>query len=187
MYDSFYDVVLPQPEIWKPVKGYEGLYEVSNYGVVRSLPRKRSWWREDIQSYTTRVFKGKIMTAKLKSTGYKDVHLRDESRHNYWTLHKIVSEAFHEDLHLPVIDHKDDNKGHNFLWNLQRCTVQYNTEKAFKNGQLISGNSGYRSKLPDQVKDVVRNLLQQGLSMRRIEREVGVSQRSIARIRDGEI
>lgn len=58
------------------------------------------------------------MTAKLKSIGYKDVHFSDKDRHNYWTLHKIVSEAFPEDLSLPVIDHKDANKENNLLWNL---------------------------------------------------------------------
>ena len=183
MYDKFYDVVLPQPQIWKPVRHYEGLYIVSNYGEVRSLDRERTWYRKDIDRYCTRVFKGKLMSCKLKDNGYTEVHLRDEDRHNYWTTHKIVSEAFEEDLTLPVIDHKDDVKTHNFLWNLHRCTVQYNTKK-YSNSESC-GNERYQKRIPEDMKTLVRALLSEGVSMRKIERENDISQRSIARIRDG--
>tara|TARA_Y100001956_G_scaffold64393_1_gene64945 strand:- start:623 stop:1186 length:564 start_codon:yes stop_codon:yes gene_type:complete len=187
MYDNFYGVFLPQPLIWKPVKSFEGLYEVSNYGNIRSLDRLRTWVRKDDNSLVSRVFKGKEMTLKLKATGYKEVHLRDEDRSHYWTVHKVVSEAFHDNLTLPVIDHKDDDKTHNTLWNLQRCTVKFNTEKAYASGKLVAGNDGYKRKLSDEIKNKVKDLLSENVSIRAIERELGVSQRSIARIRDGEI
>ncbi|AUR84668.1 NUMOD4 protein, partial [Vibrio phage 1.063.O._10N.261.45.C7] len=185
MYDKFYEVFLPQPLEWRAVKDYEGLYEVSNYGNVRSLDRERTWFREDIQAVCTRVFKGINLTNKLKDTGYLEVHLRDEERHNYWTVHKLVSEAFHKDLDLPVVDHKNDNKTCNFVWNLQRCTVKFNTTKAVANGQLVSGNTRYTNKLSETLKDSVRTLLAEGVSIRKIERDLPISQRSIARIRDG--
>lgn len=184
MYDKFYNIVLPQPQIWRPVKHYEGLYEVSNYGTVRGLDRLRTWYSSYHKKEVTRLFKGKVMSCKLKSTGYLEVHLRDEERHNYWTVHKLVSEAFHEDLSLPVIDHKDDCKVCNLLWNLQRCTVQFNTKKATDSGKNTAGNKGYTRKLSEDIKSLIRKLLSEGTSIRKIERETGVSQRSIARIRD---
>lgn len=185
MYDKFHDVVLPQKEVWVPVRGYEGLYEVSNYGNVRSLDRYRTWYSKYHKKEVTRLFKGKIMTNKLKDTGYLEVHLRDEERHNYWTVHKLVSEAFHEDLSLPVIDHKNDDKVCNFLWNLHRCTAQYNTKKASDQGKVVSGNKGYTRRISEDKKELVRSLLSEGWSIRKIERECEISQRSIARIRDG--
>ena len=183
MYDDFYGVVLPQPEVWKPVRHYEGLYVVSNYGQVKSLDRERTWYRKDIDRYCTRVFKGKLMTSKLKYTGYTEVHLRDDKRHNYWTTHKIVSEAFEDDLTLPVIDHKDNIKTNNVLWNLQRCTVQYNTKKSSNSESC--GNIRYQNRISENMKSIVRVLLNEGVSMRKIEKENNISQRSIARIRDG--
>ncbi|CAL9986283.1 HNH endonuclease [Vibrio phage F99] len=185
MYDKFYDVVLPQNELWVPVKGYEGLYEVSNYGQVRSLDRYRTWFSEYHKGEVTRLFKGKILTNKLKDTGYEEVHLRDEDRHNYWTVHKIVSEGFHKDIKLPLIDHKNDIKNCNLLWNLHRCTAQYNTKKAVNQGKVISGNTGYTRKISEEKKELVREKLKEGWSIRRIERECEISQRSVARIRDG--
>ena len=187
MYDKFYGVFLPQPLIWKGVRGFEGLYEVSNYGTVRSLDRVRTWIRKDGNKLVSRLFKGKDMKLKLKSTGYLEVHLRDEERSHYWNVHKLVSEAFHTDLTLPVIDHKDDNKTHNSLWNLQRCTVKFNTKKAQMAGQLLSGDAGYQRKLSDELKITTRSMLSEGKSMRYISKELGISQRSVARIRDGVI
>lgn len=187
MYDKFYDVFLPQPFIWKPVRGFEGLYEVSNYGTVRSLDRVRSWVRKDGNKLITRLFKGKDMTLKLKNTGYVEIHLRDDGRSHYWNVHKLVSEAFHCDLTLPVVDHKDDNKTHNSLWNLQRCTVEFNTKKAYRKGQLVSGNEGYQRKIPDEVKVTARVMLSEGKSLRWIAKELNISQKSVARIRDGVI
>lgn len=185
MYDNFYKVVLPQPMIWLPVRGYEGLYKVSNYGQVRSLDRVRTWYSDYHGCTVTRTFTGKLLNNKYKDTGYEEVHLRDEERHNYWTVHKIVSEAFHEDLHLPVIDHKNDIKDCNLEWNLLRCTYKYNTKKAADQGKVVSGNIGYKRKVPEYLKVGVRNLLAQGKSIRSIARSHPISQRSIARIRDG--
>ena len=184
MFDKFFEVFLPQPQIWKPVKGYEGLYEVSNYGNVRSLDRQTTWYNSLKGGYCTRVFYGKMMTNKLTSDGYEEVHLRGEGRSNYWRVHKLVSEAFHNDLKLPVFDHKDDIKDHNALWNLRRCSVQFNTKKAVKIDPTLSGNNRYSNKISDEIKQETRKLLAEGVGIRKIVNILGISQRSIARIRD---
>lgn len=183
MYDSFYQVVLPQPEIWKKVVGFEDSHEVSNYGNVRSIERVVHYTLQNGSS-RKRTFPSKTLKHKIIEDGYVDIHLRSQGKNKHWRLHKIVSEAFHNVEDGTVVDHKNDLKDCNVLWNLKRCDVSYNTKKASEEGSNRTGNKVYAQPLSDEVKQQVRDLLQTK-SIRAIAREVGISQRSIARIRDG--
>lgn len=188
MYDKFYDVVLPQQEVWKDVKGFCGVFQVSNYGNVKSLDRVRTWVRKGSTKTTSRLFKGKVLTNKVKSTGYEEVHLRNCDQNVYRAVHRLVAEAFKPNADgLPVVDHKDDNKLNNYAWNLQWCTVQFNTKKAEQSGLLKCGDAAYKRRLPPEIKEEVRVCLSKGHSIRSIEVQLGISQRSIGRIRDGVI
>lgn len=186
MYDSKYGITLPQPIKWIAVVGFEDSHEVSNYGTVRSIERSRTWWRSDIGKEVTRTFPSKVLQNKKTEDGYYDVHIRSGDKNKHRRLHTVVAEAF---LGKPdkdsVIDHKDDIKTNNFLWNLQYVSVQFNTKKAADSGVLKTGNQQYSKGLPEPVKECVRKLLSENNSIRGIARLTGVSQRSIARIRDG--
>lgn len=101
-------------EMWMPVNGFESLYEVSNMGRVRSLPRK-----------TTR---GKILKPSIDKDGYYRVNLVDDGRSKYYRVHRLVAQAFIKNtFNLPVVNHKDENKQNNRADNLEYCTVKYNT------------------------------------------------------------
>lgn len=130
MYDSFYDVVLPQPEVWKDVYGFEGYYEVSSYGGVRSLDRITTFVRKG--HLNSRLFKGKVLKPKYDKDGYESYTLRADGENGYKRGHRLVAEAFIPNTHiLPVVDHKDANVQHNCFWNLQWMTPEQNTIKHY--------------------------------------------------------
>lgn len=102
-------------EIWKDIKDYEGLYEVSNLGRVRSLNYNKT---------------GEIRLLKVQkhSDGYLQVGLRKDGKQKLYTVHRLVCEAFIPNPDgLPCVNHIDEDKTNNHVWNLEWCTVKYNT------------------------------------------------------------
>lgn len=102
-------------EIWKPVKGFEGLYEVSNRGNVRSVDRHVMLGNQYC------LLKGKPIKPFLNSTGYLRVGLSKDSKDKKYLVHRLVAEAFIPNPNnLPCIDHintiRDDNKVENLRW-----------------------------------------------------------------------
>ena len=93
---------------WRPVVGYEGLYEVSNYGDVKS-------------AYTNKIL------SHCTSEGYHYVALyKDGTRHNK-QVHRLVGEAFLPNpQNYPILNHKDENRKNNYHKNLEWCTYLYN-------------------------------------------------------------
>lgn len=130
MYDKFYDVVLPQPLIWRSVKGYEGVYEVSNYGNIRSLDRWVNFVWKGLPK--NRLFKGKVLKPKYDKDGYESYCLTFEQNKKHVRGHRVVAEAFVSNHNcLDVVDHKDAVVTNNFSWNLQWMTSTQNTIKHY--------------------------------------------------------
>ena len=101
-------------ERWKPVVGYEGLYEVSNFGRVRSLNYHRSG-------------KQKILKPLVQTKGYLGFTLYKNGCRKQHKLHRIVAEAFIPNTdNLPQINHKDEDKTNNRVDNLEWCDNKYN-------------------------------------------------------------
>jgi hypothetical protein len=111
-------------EIWKDIAGYEGLYQVSNLGRVKSLER----WIDNIHHV-----KEKILKPTISPKGYLRVHLRKDKKEKVATIHQIVMRTFNQikDNNLTV-DHIDNNKLNNSLTNLQLLTARENTLKWHK-------------------------------------------------------
>lgn len=97
-------------EIWLPIKGFEGLYEVSSFGRVRNLNYKRT---------------GKIMvlSQSLGKNGYLYVKLKEKN----YTVHRLVASAFIPNwFDEPCVNHIDENKNNNNFENLEWCDFKYN-------------------------------------------------------------
>lgn len=116
---------MEEKEIWLDVVGYEGYYQVSNMGRVKSLERKV--WNKGRGCYVT--ISERILKAGKSNTGYMLVNLwKDGVRKNHW-LHQLVCEAFCENPHgYKEVNHIDQNKENNCANNLEFCSRQYNME-----------------------------------------------------------
>lgn len=117
-------------EEWRDVKGYEGIYQVSNFGSVKSLDRVIIQ-RKSKNGTQKRRIKGKILTPTDNGNGYKLVGLRRECNGRYVKnnhyVHRIVAESFIG--HIPsgmVINHIDYNRSNNRVSNLEIVTQSEN-------------------------------------------------------------
>lgn len=109
-------------EIWKDVVGYEGLYQVSDLGRVRSLDRKTRI------KHKARIFKGAILKPILKkSTGYYVVSLHNNGKQKQQHVHRLVAESFCErKAGQDVVDHINTNTTDNRAENLRWTTTKGN-------------------------------------------------------------
>ena len=100
-------------EIWKPIAEYEDLYEVSNYGRIRSL--------------CGRYGENKILKQCIGSKGYKLVTLCRKGKQKTVNVHRLVALAFVPNPDsLPCVNHIDEDKNNNNASNLEWCSYYYN-------------------------------------------------------------
>ena len=127
-------------ENWKPVKGYDELYEVSDIGRVRSLCAKQSMYL-------------RILTQHIDKYGYLSVRLFYEGRRKRFSVHRLVAQAFIPNPNnLPQVNHKDEDKTNNAAGNLEWCDAKYNCNYGTRNhrmgmahkGKLVSKNTRHR-------------------------------------------
>lgn len=101
-------------EIWKDIDGFEGLYQVSNFGNVMSL------------NYGNRGY-AKKLTPKFNNSGRLWVELLKGGKRKCMLVHRLVALAFIPNPNnFPQINHKDENPKNNFAFNLEWCTQSYN-------------------------------------------------------------
>jgi hypothetical protein len=108
--------------VWKPVVGYEGLYEVSIYGEIKSIKT------------------GKLLKPRL-STGYAMVALWNNGLRKDLKIHRLVAIAYIKNpMNKPQVNHIDGNKLNNELSNLEWVTNSENLKHAYKNGLITISN-----------------------------------------------
>ena len=101
-------------EVWKDIEGYEGLYQVSNLGNVRSLKYAGGNKVKLLKQYTDKK-------------GYKRIGLYKNGKYKLYMVHRLVTIAFIPNPNnLPIINHKDEDKTNNNVNNLEWCTYEYN-------------------------------------------------------------
>ena len=116
-------------EIWKDIKNYEGLYQISNLGRIKSLRTFNSFTK----TYYNRE---KILKGKIDTNGYVMVCLCKENK-KYIRVHRLVAETFIPNFkNYPIINHKDENKKNNRVDNLEWCTYTYNNSYGTKNNNI---------------------------------------------------
>jgi hypothetical protein len=140
-------------EIWKDVIGYEGSYEVSNLGNVRSVDRLVS----HTSSPKGRLMKGKLIKPNIKK--YVDIHLWRKSKYKSTHVHRLVALSFIPNPeNKPEVNHMDGNKLNNNVNNLEWVTKKENIEHAIKLGLKPDqkGANNYFYKHGKYIKNIVK-------------------------------
>ena len=130
-------------EEWRDIKGYEGLYQISNKGRVKSLNYKRT---------------GKEKIRKPgKRRGYFFITLyKKGEKPKSFDIHRLVAEHFLPNPdNLPVVNHKDENKLNNNVENLEWCTFAYNTIYSVNGGKSRKIQCVETQQIFDSSKDVI--------------------------------
>ena len=134
-------------EVWRPVKGFEGVYEVSSAGRVRSVNRIR-YLKSRRGKIVARQLRGNIMRVRDNGHGYKVLILRNrktgERKSCY--VHRLVAEAFiRNPQELPVINHLDYDRGNNSVKNLEWTTHRANVHYSLGHMRKPRNGSNNRS------------------------------------------
>lgn len=117
---------MKQPEEWRPIPGYVGKYEVSNYGRVKSY----KWQKE------------RILLHGKNNMGYYYVTLCKDSKKKSCTIHRLVAEAFIPNpSNLAEVNHKDERKENNYVENLEWCNRDYNLAYGTRCQRISEKNS----------------------------------------------
>lgn len=134
-------------EEWRDIKGYENLYQVSNFGRIKSLDRykitKGRYGKLKIK------IKGKVLKPCLNHDGYYEVVLSKDGKAKMFRLHRIVANTFIENKRVAnQVNHINGNKLDNRVDNLEWCTCKENIRHAVNNNLIkpVKGKNHYLAK-----------------------------------------
>lgn len=158
-------------EIWKNIKGYEGLYKVSNLGNVKSLDKKDSIGRK---------VTGRIMKPTKRKDGYLEVTLHKGGKGKHYLIHRLVAETFVLNQgNYKEINHIDENKTNNKTSNLEWCNRSYNINYGVANKNRRKALLNKRGKEITQY-DKNWNKIKTFPSLMQVVRELGLSKSDLS-------
>lgn len=165
-------------EVWKPIPGYEGLYEVSDQGRVKRLANTRGKSLERIRKLTVNRF------------GYRCVGLTINGRQRIYFVHKLVMQAFVGPCPRGKnINHKNGIKSNNYLSNLEYVTQSENMKHAFAlelkqppSNSVHPGSSNGRAKLTNDDVRMIRKLVESGMTKKAVGERFNVAGPTIGKI-----
>ena len=165
-------------EVWKDIVGYEGLYQVSNLGRVKSLKRKVYAGRNRMRWQHERI----MSNNRTNGNGYIIVSLNKESKSETKYVHRLVAESFIENPNnYKYINHKDENKSNNKVSNLEWCTAQYNStynDLHIRNSKKMINNPKISKKIYQLDED--NNIINVFPSISEASRQFNVSNQAIS-------
>jgi hypothetical protein len=179
-------------EQWKPIRGYEGLYEVSNMGRVKSLDQVSYRSNGITMCYIRqkgRLLKGRLVGSKKKKQ-YLGVLLCRNGKQENKKIHRLVAEAFIPNPNnYPQIDHIDGNKTNNTVSNLEWVTNEENMRRSWEKGlRSYCGENSPRAKLTQSEVDEIRNTYVpgvRGFGRKSLAKKYHVSENAIKAITEG--
>lgn len=155
-------------EIWKPVKEFEGLYEVSNLGNVRSL-NYHNW--------------GVIhnLTPVESKDGYLRVCLSKDAKQFNKSVHQMVAQAFLDNPNeFSQVNHINEKKTDNRVENLEWCDCMYNNNYGTRNKRISKSKRNTKCKAVIQL-DLQGNFIREWVSLNEIMRVLGFNAAFVAR------
>lgn len=164
-------------EEWKDIKGYEGHYQISNKGGVKSLRREVPHAK-----YGSRVVDSQELSPSFTTKKYLQVRFCVDKVKTTEKLHRLVAQAFIPNLeNKPCVNHKDGVKTNNLVGNLEWCTWSENTQHATELGLMPDnrGSRSYRSILTEEDIPIIRERLSNGDTSSSIGQDYGVSSAAI--------
>ena len=112
-------------EIWKDIKNYEGIYQINNFGKIKSAYKKGN------------NCNNKILKASYTYNGYERIGLSKNNKTKKYLVHRLVAETFIPNPNnYEQVNHKDENKQNNNINNLEWCTRSYNINYGNRNNNL---------------------------------------------------
>jgi transposase len=178
-------------ETWAPIAGFEGFYEVSTDGRIRSKTRliRLSGHR----TMSERIISGRIIAQtvnKPRGEGYARpiVKLSKNGKVLTFTVARLVAGAFLPNpCGHPCVLHKDDNPFNNNVKNLEWGTHAENSRQAAERHRLVYGEVHHASLLSDVDRRIGYDLLLSGVSVREVAKRLGVSHQAISDLNQGKL
>ena len=165
-------------EEWRDVAGYEGLYQVSSEGRVKSLERKIPHWRGG-----ERIQKERILKTHIDRDGYLKLNLHAGGKPKNLKVHRLVCQAFHENPdNKPQVNHINEDKTDNRARNLEWCTMRENVN----HGTAKERSAKARSKPVGQY-TLDGELVKIWASTVEVERQTGFRHGNICKAANGKI
>ena len=153
-------------EIWKDMEGYEGLYQVSNLGRVKRLKGKY-------------ISTQRILKLRVGTRGYLYVQLCKKGQRKYYTIHRLVAQAFLPNPeNKPQVNHIDEDKTNNIISNLEWVTAKENNH----HGTRIE-----RTSHKIKAIDIANGEYNIYCSIRDCSRKLGLSQGNICQCLKGKL
>ena len=174
-------------EIWKDIKNYEGLYQVSNLGRIKSLNR---YSYNSVGKYNKKIFE-RILKQAIAKPGYYVINLTKNGKQKTYRIHRLVAETFIPNPNnYPMINHIDCNKLNNKVENLEWCTHTHNMQEAARNGLMNYdnlkrwnnkfGKEHNRSKKVYQIDKNTNKIIQMFYGIAEASRATGINETNIS-------
>ena len=156
-------------EIWKDIKDYEGLYQVSNLGRVKSLDK---YVRSKNNSFALK--KGRILKSSVTKRGYKKVGLWKNGV-KWYLIHRLVAQAFIQNPNkYPQVNHINEIKTDNRVDNLEWCDQKYNVNYGTARERIIEKQTnGKYSKPVLQINKNTNEVIAEFPSINEVQRQLG--------------